>query len=215
MSGAWEVEAPSVMVVVISGKELVPIKWAYSMRNLRLPGQHTIHTLAGMTYDHARNEGVKAMLNGGFQWLFFIDDDVCVPADAFEKLSRHGLDIVSGVYYRRSPPIGHPVMLKETPQGATFIDKYTVGDMVEADLVGAGCLLIHRRVLENLAQPLGNRWFQWMMETAPAGEKCSEDFFFCRMARRAGFRVVVDTSVQCEHLGIASSNISGYGPMQV
>lgn len=220
MPGAWELEGPSVLVAVLSAKDFVPIKWAYAIRNLRLPGAHSMITLSGMTYDHARNSAVHSMLKGGFKWLLFIDDDTCVPPDTFERLASHNLDICSGLYYRRSQPIGHPVMLKEMQGpdgqvGTAFIDNFRPGDMVEADLVGAGCMLIHRRVFEQLAQPLEGRWFRWMMESSQANERCSEDFFFCRMARKAGFHIYVDTMVQCDHIGLANSNIKGYGPAEV
>lgn len=215
MPGAWELERPSVLIGVLSAKDMVPIKWAYHLRNLRLPGSHQIATLSGMTYDHARNSAVNNMLQGGYKWLMFIDDDTCVPSDAFERLSSHNLDIVSGLYYRRSQPIGHPVMLRETPQGTQFIDNFRPGEMVEADLVGAGCMLIHRRVFEQLSQTLGNRWFRWMMESDKPNERCSEDFFFCREARKAGFKIYVDTMVQCEHIGLASSSIRGYAPAEL
>lgn len=215
MPGAWELESPSVLVAVITAKEAVPIKWAWHMRNLRLPPGYGTQTLTGMPYGHARNSAVHSMLAGGYKWLLFIDDDVCVPSDAFDKLSSHGLDIVSGLYYRRSNPIGHPVMMHETPKGAAFIDKFRPGELLEAHLVGAGCLLIHRRVFEHLAGPLNKMWFKWMMEEAPEGQKCSEDFFFCREARKAGYKIMVDTSVQCEHIGSASASLQGYGPAGV
>lgn len=214
MPGSWELQQPSVLVAVLSAKDMVPIKWAYHMRNLRLPPAHNITTLSGMTYDHARNNAVQTMLQGGHKWLMFIDDDTCVPSDAFERLASHNLDIVSGLYYRRSQPIGHPVMLRETDKGPMWIDSFRPGEVVEADLVGAGCLLIHRRVLEQLAGPLENRWFRWMMESTQANERCSEDFFFCRQARKAGFKIYVDTLVQCEHVGLASASIRGYHPAE-
>ena len=71
------------------------------------------------------------------------------------------------------------------------------GQMVEADVVGAGALLIHRRVLERLPDP----WFKFTYEGRDNDEGVSEDFYFCKKAKEAGFTIIVDTAVQCPHDG--------------
>jgi hypothetical protein len=205
MAGAWELPPPGVLVAILT-RGTVSTQWGISFRNLRLPPASDIGFYSGMPYDHARNTACQQALERGFSWLFFADDDVCMPADTIERLISHGLDIVSGLYYRRNEPI-MPVMLKEGNPKPSFIIDFTPGQLVEADLVGAGCLLIHTRVLRAMKKP----WFEWLLdrEDIPEGARCSEDFAFARKAKSLGFKIFVDTAIQCEHIGYGRSLVGG------
>jgi intein/homing endonuclease len=145
---------------------------------------------------------------------FFLDDDVMPPPDTIPRLIAHEKDIVSGLYFRRAEPI-QPVMLRDGKPKPTFILDYQPGQVVEADLVGAGCLLIHRRVLEALQK----NWFEWKLgrdDEIPEEERASEDFVFARKAKRAGFQIYVDTGIQCFHAGYGRSDARGqFVPLEV
>jgi glycosyltransferase involved in cell wall biosynthesis len=186
------------------------MRWAISYRNLRLPPFSKEIHLSGMPFDHARNVAVEHVMKGGFTWLFFLDDDVIIPSNAIERLASHGKDIISGLYYRRIEPI-EPVMCREH---AGRITKFNPGEMLEVDMVGAGCLLIHRRVFERIPKP----WFEWLLdrEDIPESQRASEDFAFCRKAKQYGFRIYVDTSIQCHHAGYGRSELGGhFRPLEV
>lgn len=212
-NGCWEVGSPQVLVAILT-RELVATKWAFGFRELQLPPNSTYTALIGLPFHHARNSACQQALSQGYTWLFFLDDDVIPPPDAVLKLMSRGRDIISGLYYRRSEPI-LPVMMRDTRPKTSFITDFKPGEIVDADLVGAGCLLIHRRVLERIPPPK----FEWLVDhdgihqsiSLPEEERCSEDFAFCRKARRHGFSICVDTSVSCDHAGLARSHYSG-GP---
>lgn len=211
MPGAWEQTPPQVLVAVLAGRDAVATKWAIHYRSMQLPPSSDIHFLSGMPFDHARNTACDSALKLGFQWLFFLDDDVLIPPDTIPKLVSRGKDIISGLYYRRVPPI-MPVALIDTRPKPTFIGSFNAGDVFEVDLVGAGCLLIHRRVLESMKWP----WFEWRLDRfdLPEDKKCSEDFAFCRDAKAKGHKIWLDTSVQCQHVGYGRSAIGGeYAPL--
>jgi hypothetical protein len=141
----------------------------------------------------------------------FLDDDVIPPPDVFGRLARHNADIVSGLYHRRQEPIC-PVAMKIDAQGQPqWVTSWSPPDCVlEVDLVGAGCLLIHRRVLERMPRP----WFEWEIgrgDIDPAKKRgaMSEDFAFCMNAKRAGFKVHLDTSIRCDHVGLGQASQDG------
>jgi len=79
-----------------------------------------------------------------------------------------------------SIPVGGPILLPEKD-----------GSLVKVDAVGGGCLLIHREVLAKVPRP----WFS-------AREGGTEDFYFCRKAKQAGFEIYGDMSVICDHDGV-------------
>lgn len=205
MPGAWEQQGPEVMVAILT-REIVATKWAMGFRNLALPGTSGVSFRTGAPYDVMRNSACADALAAGFQWVMFLDDDVIPPPDTYARLARHNLDIVSGLYYRRQPPIC-PVAMKLDGEGKPqWVTQWNPpNSLVEVDLVGAGCLLIHRRVLKRTPQP----WFEWEIGKTPAPQgrnAMSEDFAFCLRAKEHGFKVHLDTSIQCEHVGLGQSN---------
>ncbi len=110
----------------------------------------------------------------------------------------------------------------QKPAGA-WITQYVPGSLVEADVVGAGCLLIHRSVLEKMAYEHPNPvhpnhpWFDWRVDVPPTKlpdgtmvfpdgvPSMSEDFVFNLRARQLGFKTFVDSSVVCRHVGNAQA----------
>src|SRR5262249_50897991 len=85
------------------------------------------------------------------------------------------------------------------------LDQFT--GPVEVDYAGTGFLLIRRDVIESLAKtvlhyegpdgrvpclyntPIHNDGFE------------SEDYHFCRLAREAGYKIILDPSVRLGHIG--------------
>lgn len=218
MPGAWEYTNPEVLVATLT-REMVATKWAMGYRSLQLPPSAACTVLSGAPFDHARNMACENLLNHKFTWLFFLDDDVVAPPDTFERLKSHNKDIISGIYYRRATPIV-PVMLKYDDKGQSqWVTQWSPpNSVIEVDLVGAGCLLIHRRVIERMSRP----WFEWQLGKvdpppvpgeAPRPAKLSEDFAFCYKAKREfGFSIFVDTSVQCDHIGLGESVGGNFQP---
>jgi len=215
MSGSWEIPKPSVLVVVLSGREMVTTAWAESWRTLIFPERSNRTFLYGMPFDHARSQGCQRTLETGHEYMFFLDDDVIPPSDIIPRLMARNKDIVGGLYYRRQLPAA-PVMMTETEQGTQWICDYQPGSLVEADLIGSGCLLVKRKVLEIMPPP----WFEWKCDPfrwpdLKPFERCSEDYDFCRKARALGFKLYVDTSIQCHHAGLSVASTQGFMPLQL
>ena len=211
------------MLAAILHVDSTTVAWSFGLRNLIVPGEFSC--LAGMPFDMARNTACAQCLQGGFEYLFFLDSDCIPPRDAVLRLLSHRKPIISGVYCRRSPPHGIPVMIK----GGQWITQYTPGAILEVDFVGAGCLLIHRSVLESLPpnkmRP-EHRWFHWRVDARgvvgenglplyPEGECLSEDFAFSLECRKQlGIPTLVDTSIVCRHVGYAQAIPGGMYPLE-
>lgn len=199
MPGAWE-QSPTSVLCAILHTENTTVAWSLGLRNLQLPNGN-IMPISGMPYDHARNQACMSLIESKHEWLFFLDSDVIPPPDAVLRLLAHQKPIISGVYCRRSPPIAVPVMLKN----GQWITQLPESGLIDVDVVGAGCLLIHRSVLESFKphRP-GKHWFDWTIDAkghVPPDECMSEDFTFCVMARKQGYKILVDPSVRCKHVG--------------
>lgn len=215
MPGAWEILQQQSVLCGILHTENTTVAWAFGLRNLILPGG--FFPTAGMPFDHARNAVCAKALELGLEWCFFLDSDVIPPRDAVIRLMAHRRPVVSGLYCRRSPPHGVPVMIKN----GQWVTQFLPGALVDVDVVGAGCLLIHRQVLEALPpldEKRGKRWFDWrvdMQHLLPQGEAMSEDFMFCLQARRElGIKISVDTSVRCKHVGYSEADFGSLLPCE-
>lgn len=144
----------------------------------------------------ARNEIVKSAQASGVEWLFFLDTDVVAPPDTIIRLMNHNLPIVSGVYFTRAPPL-EPAVWREVLGGKQAI-QFQLGQMIEADFIGAGCLLIHMSVFDHIEKP----YFDWTLSFKDFNDftkGTSEDFDWCKKVRTRGYHVMVDTSIQCRH----------------
>lgn len=208
MSASWEILASQQVLVCILTREVTSVAWSFGFRNLIIPGQYT--GLSGLPFAEARDTGCLKCLELGYEWLFFLDDDVIPPPDTILRLMAHKQPIISGVYHRRANPI-LPCMLKEVPGGRQWITSYPSGAF-EVDYVGAGCLLIHHSVLQKLP-PISptNRYFEWRVNRyeLPEPDRMSEDFSFCKHARGHGYKILVDGSIQCKHAGLSQSVTPG------
>lgn len=213
MPGAWEVIRNARVLVGILHVDSTTVAWSMGLRNLQIPGGGVL-PVSGMPYDHARNEICKAALANGMSHVFMLDSDVIPPNDAIIRLLHHRQPIISGVYHRRSPPHGVPVMMR----GGTWVTEYPANAVIEVDLVGAGCLLIETDCLRRLPpQRPGKHWFDWRVDLQghhPREYCLSEDFTFMTHAKKHGIRTLVDTSVLCRHVGFAQATYGSFVPME-
>lgn len=147
----------------------------------------------------ARERLVEGALESGCDYLFMIDDDMLAPPDLFYKLAAHDKDIVAALAFTRNPD--HMPVIYQTVEGFShetgksygftrFVNNYPRNTLVECDAVGFGAVLIKMDVFHKLARP----WFVGM-------EGTGEDITLCIKARKAGFKVFMDTSLKLGHLG--------------
>ncbi len=164
--------------------------------------QFSISTVGDVFIAYAREQMATIAMDNGFDYLFMIDDDMLGPADLFERLVIHDVDIVAPLAFTRISP--HKPVIYNIAEGYDkvtqthyytnyAVERYPKNQLVQCDAVGFGAVLIKVDVMKKLKkkdQPL-------MMSTCGSGE----DIFFCHKAIRAGFRVFSDTATQLAHLG--------------
>jgi hypothetical protein len=214
LPGAWELKQSQSVLCSFLHTDLVSVAWALGLKRLDIPGR--ILPITGVPYDHGRNQACMACLDGGFEWLFFLDSDVVPPPDAIHRLIAHQKPLVSGVYCRRSPPHAVPVMIKN----GTWLTNLPPSGLIEVDVVGAGCLLIHRSLLEKMppVRP-GKHWFAWgvdMRNVLPPDQCLSEDFTFnVAVKKTLGIPTWVDAGLRCKHIGLAEADYGTFLPAEV
>jgi hypothetical protein len=143
------------------------------------------------------------------EYLFFIDSDIVFEPVHFDRIVAHGLPVVGGIYFKKShklEPCIEGKIGEEDPKT----------HLLEVKSTGTGFLCIRRDVFEKVREMMlkedpdnfcyeGDPDPETRWDFFPFGARKrsyrSEDWYFCDLARRAGFKVYVDCSVQLGHVG--------------
>lgn len=152
----------------------------------------------------ARNEMTAKFLASDFTHMMWLDADIeYVPEDVC-KLDNLQVDIAVGVYAMKKRDKQWFAAWKD---GALVKNLDQFKAPIEVDYAGTGFMLIARNVIETLAAqsdsyegPDGRVPALYMTPIHNDGFE-SEDYHFCRKAREAGFKVIMDPSVRLGHYG--------------
>lgn len=143
-------------------------------------------------------------LKDKFTHYLFIDSDIEVKVEDIKRLLNYNLDIISAVYKSRESEYCYVGgLFKRDKNGIIDALKMKTDSegLMEVDWVGAGCLLIKKKVLENLPFP----WFRYpIIEKYKNGNKhCKlifEDVGFCISLKEYGFKIWLDCDTEVKHL---------------
>lgn len=148
--------------------------------------------------------------------LCLIDNDHVFRPDTLERLRSRPdgwqYDALGALYLVRGVQPARPCIFRYAtgsdnrdhalgPVDYTWPDAWPPGDVVACDALGLGFTLIRRRALESIPRP----WSTFPLNS----DTTSEDMVFFNRARRAGFRLAVDTAVCIGHLLDASMATPG------
>jgi hypothetical protein len=160
--------------------------------------------------DAARNQMASDALAQGFDELMWIDADIVFEADDVDKLRRHNLPLVCGLYPKKSPRQLACSLLPHTRRLVFGLQ----GGLFEILYCGFGFVLTRRVVYETMQRqlnlPLCNQRFPstvlpyfapLVAGEGPQAWYLGEDYAFCERARQCGFGVMADTTIRLWHVG--------------
>lgn len=177
----------------------IPIKTVASLFALDRPaGTEIGFTHNSLVYD-ARNEFCQRAVNGGFDYLFFIDSDMIFPPDTLTKLLALNTDIATAVCYARkgnhAPCVYNRVVKRNLFHDSEAEHVKQIPDGVfEVAGCGMAVCLIKADVLKRLVKKYKGTPFE------PFGNM-GEDLAFCYRARKLGYRLKADSTIPIGHIG--------------
>lgn len=152
----------------------------------------------------ARMEMTATFLRTEHSHLFWVDADIEFEPEHVAALWNMQADIAVGVYAMKKPDKQWFAAWKD---GELVKDLDQFDGPVEVDYAGTGFMLIKREVLEQLAG-IHPKWEGAngpvpALFMTPIHNGCleSEDYHFCRIAREAGYKVMMDPKVRLGHYG--------------
>lgn len=167
---------------------------ATNFSNLQTPAGFTcsISEPYGYSTADAQNFIVKKAIDEGYDYIFFVGDDILIPKQALVQLIRHDVEMVGGLYYRKYFPLETTGMRYDKEGYPTCIDNYKIGDIIENTLVlCSGCVLIKVETLKKLEYP----WYKSInISGRPA---ITSDAYICQKMRDIGVNIITDTAIQC------------------
>ena len=185
------------LVAIPNSQPFIPTDFFRSFIEMELPDCE-IKVFGSFPPTRNRNDAVKYFLAGDYEQLLWIDSDMKHAKDLLTRLEAHDKDIVSALYFQRNYPF-YPIMFmeNETDKGTTYqmIYNWSRG-LMEVDSIGTGCVLIKRKVLEALDFPYCEYTRSPLKEDAYIGE----DTYLFKKCKAKGFKMYVDTTIECRHL---------------
>ena len=191
------------ILIAVPCMDMVSARFAQSLTTMKKVGQCTVSFLIGSLVYDSRNKLAGLAVEMDADYILWLDSDMVFRPDTLERmmavLDEHPeIDVLSGLYFRRGQPFS-PVLFKTlevNEQGTLDWSDYEElpNELFEIAGCGFGCVLMRTDMLLDIAGKEGaGRWFT---PIADAGEDCA----FCIRARREGYKIYCDPTVDCGHM---------------
>ena len=169
-----------------------------SIYQLKIPSgvNADLHFMKGYTVDQARNLLASKSVTEKYDYTFFVDADVIIPDNALTRLLKLDTDIATGWYIKKLPGQFVPELFIEENGCLANVKGVDPAAIIPVKACGFGCTLVKNEVFLKLGR--GN-WFEYIQNSH--GLIASEDITFCTKAEAKGFKIIVDGSLRCGHIG--------------
>jgi len=172
------------------------------------------------TYVRQGRQGIaKHFVESDATHLLFVDSDNVLHQETVWRLLKHELPIVGALYFkRREAPEAVAFAWNDVERTQTYSKSQFVRDwlvehnapvvnspvcydllgntVVDFDVIGFGCTLIRRDVLETMFAKQDDLF-------GGHGEELGEDTYFCKLAQDCGYRPAIDLALHIGHLKTA------------
>ena len=149
----------------------------------------------------SRDQIAKRALLDEADLVMWFDSDMTFNPDTLQrmlKLIDEGHDMVTGIYYRRTPPFSAVAFktMELNEEGTAF--EWTEFDEIpsepfEVEACGFGCVLMKTEIFVAVFSKFGQMFTPIV--------NCGEDIAFCWRARQCGYKIIADPSIGLGHVG--------------
>lgn len=165
-----------------------------------------IHSNLGYI-DDMRNTVANQAVDGGYDYIFWMDSDMTFPGDCLARLlaycERDGYEAACGLYTFKSNgfiPHLYPVLHEATGKFGRP-KNFPLTQPFKVEGAGFGCLLMKTSVFKRVQRP----YFTIKIEDGRMVQ--GEDLVFCRNAK---MNMILDPNIRCGHMEIKNVGINDY-----
>lgn len=157
----------------------------------------------------ARNAIAQRAINGGYDYVLMVDNDVVLPRTVLVDMLDDPKDVCLGYYAHRDADNVYRSRMSVCKIGwfnYPTESQYMASELAEIKEKGAhkivihgggmGCALIRTDVFRTLSYP----WYDWVNYNDSQRGMLSEDLFFCEKCRKANILIHTDTRAGCGHI---------------
>lgn len=192
------------ILLAVPSARYVEVECFESIYNLKKPKGCKIDLFIPNNYsiDVSRNIIVRYAQENGYDYIFWVDDDIILPENALTRLLSHNKDIVAGVYLYKVIGNKKAVAKRYIPNKDDTYEDIEISeikahkDLMKVDGFGFGCVLTKTEIFNKIQYP----YFIYTLEMG-------EDIYFCRKAINSGYELYLDTEILCGHKGTVNYNI--------
>jgi len=184
----------SKLVIGIPTLGTVDYRFASSLMTIGIPENTKVVWLPRVMIDFARNQIVQKVLEDTdyeYEKILMIDDDMTIPPDVYFRLNEHDKDIIGVLAFKRRGDFAPCVYAKRDKQYFPILPN----KFCEVDAIGSSVLLIKTEVFKKIKYP----WF-WT-DYDSEGKHWSVDMRFCQKAKKGGYKIYCDPSIEIGHIG--------------
>ena len=193
------------ILIAVPCMDQLPAQFAHSLAWLTSYGiddvEISINFNVGSLIYSSRDQIAKKALLDEADLVMWFDSDMIFSPDTLKrmlKLIDEGHDMVTGIYYRRTPPFSAVAFktMELNEEGTEF--KWTEFDEIpnepfEVEACGFGCVLMKTEIFVAVFSKFGQMFTPIV--------NCGEDIAFCWRARQCGYKIIADPSIGLGHVG--------------
>jgi hypothetical protein len=141
-----------------------------------------------------RNTTVQKFLaSKDCDYLMMIDSDICPPPNILSLIDFQK-DIITPLMFVQQKGMNIPLFLHRNKDGIYDADDYlNKTGLQETDATGTGCIILSRKVLEDIKHPFRNEY------DADGVKILGNDLSFCQRAKEKGYKVWVHLDYIASH----------------
>jgi len=167
---------------------------------------------------NSRNIILKFAQENKYDFIFMLDADVIAPKETIKELLSQNKDIVSGLYrnyfmvdnkiqimpvawmafteeefneIKKRYSLPDSVKTRFSMRRYMTEEEVSSNEVLEAFHPSCGCMMISKNVFEKI---------RYELHPAQKSSTTSDDIGFIESAKKAGFKIYVDTKIKCNHL---------------
>ena len=193
------------ILIAVPCMDQVPAQFAHSLATLTSYGiedtQISVWFNLGSLVYTSRNEIAKKALLDEADLVMWFDSDMVFNPDTLKNMLEiidAGADMVTGIYYRRTPPFTPTIFktmdIDDAKQEAVWTEFDEIPtEPFEVAACGFGCVLMRTEMFVAVFGKFGNMF-------SPIGN-VGEDIAFCWRARQCGYQIIADPRIALGHVG--------------